>query len=96
MVEGVEEQGTYSNSTSYFRAIADTAIGKLGLSGGCKCRAALGAFVFCNSILNTTLYADDHQRFPMYYVNLGTHNILAGVEFNFLAIIDWGSAQTAL
>uniref|UniRef100_A0A8H7TR47 Aminoglycoside phosphotransferase domain-containing protein n=1 Tax=Bionectria ochroleuca TaxID=29856 RepID=A0A8H7TR47_BIOOC len=88
----LKDVGLFSRSSDYFAAVANTSIEKLDSS------AKLGALVFRDILLKTTLFRDmdTNKRFPLNHMDLGTQNILVDDEFNFIAIIDWEFAQTAL
>lgn len=94
MTEGFKDQGPYSSSAAYFGEVADAAIHRLGIPDGLIPWEALAAFVFHDVVRSTALYSDGNKQFSLNHMDLGTQNILVDDEFNFLAIIDWGFAQT--
>ncbi|KAK4141814.1 uncharacterized protein C8A04DRAFT_13778 [Dichotomopilus funicola] len=85
------DAGPFSKAVTYFTAVENAAAGKLDSS------ARLGALVFREILQKTPLFGDMDtvEQFHLNHMDLGTQNILVDDSFNFVAIIDWESAQTA-
>lgn len=68
----LKDVGPFSRSSDYFAAVANTSIEKLDSS------TKLGALVFRDILLKTTLFRDmdTNKRFPLNHMDLGTQNIL--------------------
>jgi hypothetical protein len=97
-VEGLSNEGPFTESWSYFSAIADSRRqqalkDEVDSSNVFK---ILGPFVFKDIVQNTPIFKTiGNGPFHFNHMDMGTQNILVDEDFNFLAIIYWEFAQSA-